>query len=300
MERTVHCFRCKFSFKNSGDLDNHNENYHGKDDEQLLILSEKLAKNGTETTDIYTCEYCDKKFKRSSMYQKHVEIHLKSNFGKQKSEELLNSLLKTGNENRENSNSNFRKRPQTFTMSDFGSENRSTIRTGPNPRFLPESTTKLTERGQLSFNCHRCKINFRNSADLKSHFMEKHSGIGNNLSAQNQKLLAEIASLKSKNREFLIAHVTKKSQNQKLNDENASLKSQNEELLIENAALKAKNLDLMTENLALKSQDVNFVDNIMQNPEVQHITDKIFDFLDKKSAMTCRLVSKSWNQFMKR
>ena len=164
MEKTVHCYRCKFSFKNSADLDFHNENYHGKDDEQLLILSEKLAKNNA-TVDkenlggIYNCEYCDKKFKRLGMYQKHVEIHMKSNFGKQKSEELLNSLLRTGSERENNSsnrirNSNSKSAIQQFTMADFGSENRSTIRSGPNPRFLPENT-KLTERGQLSFNCHR-------------------------------------------------------------------------------------------------------------------------------------------------
>ena len=134
--------------------------------------------------------------------------------------------------------------------------------------------------------------------------MEKHSGGDNGnskmLSAQNQKLLAEIASLKSKNREFLIAHVTKKSQNHKLNEENAFLKSQNEELQTENATLKAKNWDLMTENLTLKSKNVNYFENILNNSELQHITDKIFDFLDKKSAMRCRLVSKSWNQFMNR
>ena len=305
MEKTVHCFRCKFSFKNSVDLDNHNENYHTQDDEQLLILSEKLAKNATDKENLgqYNCEYCDKKFKRLSFYQKHVEIHLKSNFGKQKSEELLNSLLKTGSD-RENLN---RKRPPVqFTMSDFGTENRSKIQK-PNPRFLPENTTKLTERGiPLSFNCHRCKINFKNSTDLKTHFMEKHRNNGEDgpsskiLSIQNQKLLTEIASLKSKNKELLIAHVTQKSKNHKLNSENASLKSENEELQTENATLKSKNLDLMTEILALKSQNVNFVDTIMNNPELQNITDKIFDFLDKKSAMKCRLVSKSWNQFMNR
>ena len=98
----------------------------------------------------------------------------------------------------------------------------------------------------------------------------------------------------------MVAHVTQKSQNHKLNSENASLKSENEELQTENATLKSKNLDLMTEILALKSQNVNFVDTIMNNPELQNITDKIFDFLDKKSVMKCRLVSKSWNQFMNR
>ena len=35
------------------------------DELKIFISNKKLAKNGTDTTDIYTCEYCDKKFKRS-------------------------------------------------------------------------------------------------------------------------------------------------------------------------------------------------------------------------------------------
>ena len=40
------------------------------------------------------------------------------------------------------------------------------------------------------------------------------------------------------------------------------------------------------------------IDKIIKNPGLQHVSEDIFQLLDKKSLMNCRLVNRSWKNVM--